>query len=120
MTIVAIDHIQLAMPAGEEDRADHFYAEVLGLSIIPKPEPLAARGGRWYQSGAVQIHLGVEADFRPAKKAHPAIVSDDLDGLVADLEASGFPVTKGQQLEDRIQLYCHDPFGNRIELLATT
>jgi catechol 2,3-dioxygenase-like lactoylglutathione lyase family enzyme len=82
MTILAIDHVQLAMPTGEEAQARAFYAGVLGLSEIPPPT-LAVRGGAWFGNGAVQVHLGVEADFRPARKAHPALLVDDLDTLEA-------------------------------------
>src|SRR5262245_22068561 len=77
MTIVGLDHVQLAMPQGGEDDADAFYRDLLGFSVVPKPPLLAARGGRWYQAGAVHVHLGVEANFRAATKAHPALVADD-------------------------------------------
>ena len=82
MTILAIDHVQLAMPAGKEDEARAFYAGLLELSETPKPPELAKRGGAWFERGAVKIHLGVEADFRPARKAHPALVVDDLPALL--------------------------------------
>ena len=89
MTILAIDHVQLAMPAGEEAQARAFYAGVLGLSEIPKPPALAVRGGASFGNGAVQVHLGVEADFRPARKAHPALLVNDLDTLEAACRAAG-------------------------------
>src|SRR6187551_1552795 len=72
--VVAIDHVQLAMPAGGEDRARAFYAGILGLAEVPKPPPLAPRGGCWFESDTVKVHLGVEPDFQPATKAHPAFV----------------------------------------------
>jgi catechol 2,3-dioxygenase-like lactoylglutathione lyase family enzyme len=77
MTILAIEHVQLAMPAGEEEKARAFYRDLLGIAETPKPPRLAKRGGCWFEDGAVKIHLGVEADFRPARKAHPALVVDD-------------------------------------------
>jgi catechol 2,3-dioxygenase-like lactoylglutathione lyase family enzyme len=107
--VVGIDHVQLAMPAGGEDEATAFYEGLLGLPRVPKPEPLASRGGCWFEAGAVKVHLGVEADFRPARKAHPALVVDDLDDLCRRLADAGFEVEDG---------YVHDPFGNRIELVG--
>jgi len=89
---VVIDHVQLAMPAGEESAARKFYSDLLGMTEIPKPLELAKRGGCWFESGSVQIHLGVEDDFRPAKKAHPALRCSDYDGLVSKLRASGIRV----------------------------
>ena len=81
VTLQAIHHVQLAMPAGEEAMAAEFYVSVLGLVQVPKPPHLAGRGGCWFEAGGVRVHLGVEPDFRPAKKAHPALVVDDLDAL---------------------------------------
>lgn len=117
MAIVGFDHVQLAMPAGGEDQARAFYGGVLGLRELPKPPVLAARGGCWFAHGAVQIHLGIEADFRPARKAHPALLTDDLAGLVERLEAAGHPVRDGEVVDGRAQHFVDDPFGNRIELV---
>ena len=89
MAVVGLDHVQLAMPAGAEAEATAYYEGLLGLTQIPKPEPLASRGGCWFAHGSVQVHLGVEAPFRPAKKAHPAFLVDDLAALCARLEAAG-------------------------------
>jgi catechol 2,3-dioxygenase-like lactoylglutathione lyase family enzyme len=89
---LAIDHVQLAMPAGEEETARKFYSDVLGMNEIPKPPELAKRGGCWFESGSVQIHMGVEDGFRPAKKAHPALRCNHYDGLVLKLRASGIRV----------------------------
>ena len=89
---VAIDHVQLAMPAGEEETARKFYSDLLGMEEIPKPRELAKRGGCWFESGVVQIHLGVEDRFRPAKKAHPALRCRDYDELVSKLQATGIQV----------------------------
>ena len=90
--IVRLDHVQLAMPPGREAEAEAFYSGLLGLERVPKPEPLAARGGCWFVRGAVAVHLGVEEDFRPARKAHPALVVRDLAALEAALAAAGVPV----------------------------
>src|ERR1700728_5191099 len=87
--IVRLDHVQLAMPAGREADAEAFYSGLLGLVRLPKPEPQASRGGCWFGDGAVALHLGVEADFRPARKAHPALVVRDLPALEAVLRAAG-------------------------------
>jgi catechol 2,3-dioxygenase-like lactoylglutathione lyase family enzyme len=116
--LVALDHVQLAMPPGGEDRAEAFYAGLLGLARQEKPPALAVRGGCWFSDGPVTLHLGVEHDFRPAKKAHPALVVDDLDDLVAALEGAGHPVRFDDELPGVRRCYVDDPFGNRIELIA--
>lgn len=115
--IYGIDHVQLAMPPGGEDRARAFYSGVLGLVEVPKPPNLAARGGAWFESGALKLHLGVEADFRPARKAHPALWVADLDELATRCKAAGHPAAAGEALEGYRRLYVDDPFGNRIELM---
>lgn len=89
---LTLDHVQVAMPRGQEAAARDFYGRVLGLVEIPKPEPLASRGGVWFRCGTQQFHLGVEEDFRPAKKAHPAFYVHDLESLTRELEAAGYPV----------------------------
>jgi catechol 2,3-dioxygenase-like lactoylglutathione lyase family enzyme len=116
--IVRLDHVQLAMPPGREDEADAFYCGLLGLERIPKPEPLAARGGRWFGSGAVALHLGVDDDFRPARKAHPALVVRGLPALEQTLRAAGCAVRPNPDREPGHGAYVDDPFGNRIELVA--
>ncbi|MDE2435532.1 MAG: glyoxalase [Sphingomonadales bacterium] len=118
MTVIAIDHVQLAMPIGAEDAARAFYAGLLGIPEVPKPMPLAARGGCWFETGAVRLHLGAEADFRPARKAHPALVVADYAGLCARLEASGHAVRHDDELAGVVRGFVDDPFGNRIELIA--
>ena len=117
-TICRIDHVQLAMPAGGEAAAEEFYADLLGLAVVPKPEPLASRGGRWFGDGPVCLHLGVDRDFRPARKAHPALVIEDLDALVAVLAEAGHVVDWDTDLPDVRRCNIDDPFGNRIELIA--
>jgi catechol 2,3-dioxygenase-like lactoylglutathione lyase family enzyme len=117
MPIVGIDHVQLAMPPGEEAAARAFYADHHGLPERPKPPHLAARGGCWFESPTVKVHLGVEADFRPARKAHPALVVRDLPGLVATLRAAGIDLVDDEPLEGYERIYAYDPFGNRLELL---
>lgn len=120
MPVERIDHVQLAMPAGEEDAARAFYAGVLGIPEVPKPPHLAARGGCWFEAGALKVHLGVDADFRPARKAHPALLVRDLPALVADLRAAGARVVDDEPLEGYQRVYADDPFGNRIELMEPT
>jgi catechol 2,3-dioxygenase-like lactoylglutathione lyase family enzyme len=118
MTILSIDHVQIAMPAGEEDKARVFYIEQLGFTEIPKPPDLAKRGGAWFRAGNVQIHLGVEADFRPARKAHPAFIVDDLDLLITRVQHAGYETDISQPpLVGYKRAYVFDPFGNRIELM---
>lgn len=117
MPIVCIDHVQLAMPAGGEEQARGFYADVLGIPEQPKPPHLAKRGGCWFEAGALKVHLGVEADFHPARKAHPALLVRGLPELVAKLTAAGFPPATDEPLEGYDRVYVADPFGNRIELL---
>jgi catechol 2,3-dioxygenase-like lactoylglutathione lyase family enzyme len=111
--VVRLDHVQLAMPADEEDAAQAFYEGILGLTRVPKPPPLAARGGCWFETGSVKVHLGVEDGFRPARKAHPALAVRRLSELIVALERAGFPVRVG---DEPGQVYVDDPFGNRIEL----
>ncbi len=117
MAVHSIDHVQLAMPAGGEDNARRFYGEVLGIPEVPKPENLATRGGCWFETPALKVHLGVEADFRPARKAHPAFLVTDLARLVHDLEGAGFETVEDEPLEGWHRVYVYDPFGNRLELL---
>jgi len=117
MAIVGFDHVQLAMPAGGEETAETFYAGLLGLTRVPKPEPQASRGGCWFEGPGIALHLGVEDDFRPARKAHPALLVDDLDALIVRLEAAGHEVRTGDPIDGRVQRFCDDPFGNRIELV---
>lgn len=116
--IVGLDHVQLAMPPGKEDDARRFYGGLLGLLETPKPEPLAGQGGVWFEQGSVRIHLGIEADFRPARKAHPALLVSDLEALRSRLLKAGLPVIAAEPLDGYAdRAHTQDPFGNRIELM---
>lgn len=118
MTLLSIDHIQIAMPAGKEAAARAFYAGLLGCAEIPKPASLAGRGGAWFQSGSIQLHLGVETEFRPARKAHPAFLVPDLESLIAKIREAGYETDTTQPpLEGYKRAHIFDPFGNRIELM---
>jgi catechol 2,3-dioxygenase-like lactoylglutathione lyase family enzyme len=114
--VVGIDHVQLAMPPGEEERARHFYGRLLGIPERPKPAELARRGGAWFEGPAIKIHLGVEREFRPALKAHPALLVDGLADLASRLQNAGYLVVD-EPMVGRERLYVHDPFGNRLELI---
>ena len=113
----SIDHVQLGMPVGGEDAARAFYVDILGLREVPKPVELAGRGGAWFAGRSVAIHLGVEVDFRPASKAHPAFTVDDLAAARDRLEAAGVATTADDSGLPVRRCYVHDPFGNRIELV---
>jgi catechol 2,3-dioxygenase-like lactoylglutathione lyase family enzyme len=116
--IAALDHVQLAMPPGGESEADAFYCGILGFTAVAKPEPLASRGGRWYvAAGSVNLHLGVEGEFRPSRKAHPALRVDGFDDLVAALDRSGVAWRSDTDLPGVRRVDVEDPFGNRIELI---
>ena len=117
MPIDDIDHVQVAMPRGEEAAARRFYGGVLGLPEIPKPAHLAARGGVWFAVGSRQLHLGVDADFRPARKAHPALRVRGLPELVERCRAAGGPLVEDEPLAGFDRVYVADPFGNRLELI---
>ena len=118
MQLTRIDHVQLAMPPGGEDAARAFYRDLLGMIEEPKPPELASRGGCWFRSGAVRLHLGVEADFRPARKAHPALRVAGFEALVASLREAGCAVREDGDFEGSARVYVDDPFGNRLELIA--
>jgi catechol 2,3-dioxygenase-like lactoylglutathione lyase family enzyme len=117
MHIVGIDHVQLAMPAGREDDARAFYDHLLGIPEVAKPPQLAVRGGCWFESESVKVHLGVDKNFAPAKKAHPAFVVRDLHALSRQMREAGYELNEDQPLDDYERRYVSDPFGNRIELV---
>jgi catechol 2,3-dioxygenase-like lactoylglutathione lyase family enzyme len=117
--IEGIHHVQVAAPPGSEEEARRFFSGVLGLEELPKPEPLAARGGAWFScGGAMQLHVGIAEDFTPAHKAHPAFVVDGaerLTALAARLGGAGIEVTWDQALAGTSRFYASDPWGNRLE-----
>lgn len=115
--IYGIDHVQLAMPAGGEALAREFYTDLLGLVEIPKPANLAKRGGAWFECGLLQLHLGVETEFHPAKKAHPALLVEDLKHFISTLENRGYQIKSDEPLTGYDRAFTNDPFGNRIELM---
>ena len=116
--VIGLDHVQLAMPRGGEAVAEAFYSGLLGLTRLPKPEPQASRGGCWFASGCLALHLGVEDDFRPAKKAHPALLIRNLAGLTSALAKAGIMVSPNPDLAVGEGYYLEDPFGNRLELIG--
>ena len=117
MHIEGIEHIQLAMPRGEEDVARNFYSGLLEIPEVPKPPELAKRGGVWFESGRVKVHLGVDTDFRPARKAHPGFIVRNLTALLAKLREAGIEVVEAEPLPGFDHACISDPFGNRIELM---
>lgn len=116
VSIVGIDHVQLAAPPGCEDDARGFYGVLLGLEELPKPEPLRVRGGVWFRAGSEELHLGVEDPFVPARKAHPGLVVDDLDALCSRLRAAGVEPRPDDAIPGTRRVHVDDPFGNRLEL----
>jgi len=117
MSVTSLDHIQLAMPAGGEAEARAFYGGLLGIAERPKPANLLKRGGCWFERGSVKVHLGVDAQFRPARKAHPAFIVKDLARLVSALAAAGHPAREDEPVTGYRRVFVDDPFGNRIELM---
>lgn len=116
--ILSIDHVQIAMPTGQEEKARAFYIDLLGFTEIPKPPELAKRGGVWFKSESVQIHLGIEQDFCPARKAHPAFLVEDLSTLLTAIRTAGYETDTSQPpLDGYKRAHVFDPFGNRIELM---
>lgn len=120
MSILGIDHVQLAMPLNGEDTARSFYGSILGMEELAKPVNLAARGGVWFACGLLQLHLGVEKDFRPARKAHPALLVDDYPDLLNRLRQANYTLQEDDSLPGVVRCFVDDPFGNRIELIAAT
>ncbi len=119
--ILGLDHVQLAAPPGCEPEARRFFGELLGLRELDKPAALAGRGGAWFELGAQQLHVGVESGFEPASKAHPGIRVEpaELDALAARLAAASFPVSWDDSLPAARRFYSRDPWGNRLEFLAS-
>jgi catechol 2,3-dioxygenase-like lactoylglutathione lyase family enzyme len=117
MAVVALHHVLLAMPPNREAEARAFYDDVLGIPEVSKPSNLAKRGGCWFERGTLKLHLGVEPEFRPARKAHPAFLVEDLQALIRRLVEAGFTVAVDEPLEGFERVFVDDPFGNRVELL---
>ncbi|MET8207060.1 VOC family protein [Streptomyces sp. NPDC005373] len=113
----ALDHVQLAAPAGSEDALRRFYGDALGMTETPKPPALAARGGCWFEAGQVRLHLGIERDFRPARKAHPGLRVTGIEAYAARLAAHGVRITWDGDLPGHRRFYADDPVGNRLEFL---
>ena len=116
--LTGIDHIQIAAPPGSEDAARKFYGELLGMEEIPKPENLKGRGGCWFHCGSHEVHIGIQQDFMPAKKAHPGFTVNALKQLKSRLEEADYTISEEPPIEGRSRFFTHDPFGNRIEFLA--
>lgn len=114
-----IHHVQVSCPAGGEDAARRFYGEALGIPEVVKPPVLAARGGCWFRGDAVEVHVGVEDGFAPARKAHPAFLVDDIDAVAVRVAEAGFPVTWDADLPGYRRFHTADGNGNRVELLAS-
>jgi catechol 2,3-dioxygenase-like lactoylglutathione lyase family enzyme len=115
--LTALDHVQLAAPAGSEDALRRFYGDALGMTQTPKPPALAARGGCWFEAGEVRLHLGIEKDFRPARKAHPGLRVTGIEAYAARLAAHGVRITWDGDLPGHRRFYADDPVGNRLEFL---
>jgi catechol 2,3-dioxygenase-like lactoylglutathione lyase family enzyme len=117
VAVLALDHVQLAMPAGGEEQARQFYAGLLGMEEIPKPASLRVNGGVWFRAGGAELHLGIEADFHPARKAHPALRVSELGSLANRLEEAGHAISWDDRYPGVRRFYVNDPFGNRLEAL---
>lgn len=120
MLVERIDHVQLAMPVHQEAEARRFYQDLLGVPEVRRPSVLAGRGGCWFEHGAVKIHLGVDPNFSPAKKAHPGFVVTDLDRISGRLRQSGYEIARGESIGNIQRIFVHDPFGNRLELIQVS
>jgi len=120
MPVIDIDHVQIAAPKGCEPEARRFFGGLLGLPEIEKPEPLCSRGGCWFEAGSRQLHIGVEEDFRPATKAHPAFAVTDIGALFAALAAAGVRCVWDNALSDARRFYASDPWGNRLEFVESS
>jgi len=116
-SFLAYEHVLISIPAGEERRARKFYVDVLGFTEVVRPESLGGTGGGWFRAGAVNLHLGSEKEFTPARLAHPALLVSDLAPLIARCEAAGHMTKRAEKLPGFNRVHVHDPFGNRIELM---
>ncbi|WP_108791991.1 VOC family protein [Erythrobacter sp. Alg231-14] len=116
MPVTGLDHVQIAIPDGGEDSARRFFVDLLGMREVPKPGVLSPKGC-WFTSGSANIHVGVDPDFKPACKAHPALLVDELDGMRASLATAGYPVLDDKPIAGIRRFFTEDPFGNRIEII---
>ena len=116
MAIVGLDHVQLAIPAGGEDKARAFFCGLLGMTEVPKPTNLSP-SGCWFEGGSASLHIGIDPEFTPATKAHPALLVDDLADLRERLEAAGYATKDDKQVPGYDRFFTSDPFGNRIEIM---
>ncbi|MFG2095510.1 VOC family protein [Streptomyces sp. NPDC048612] len=115
--ITGLDHIQLSAPPGTEDALRVYYGDLLGMTEVSKPPTLAANGGCWFEAGTARVHLGIDPDHRPSKKAHPGLRVHDLDAFATRLATGGAPVTWDHNLPGHRRFYSVDPAGNRLEFL---
>ena len=115
--LTGIDHIQIAAPSGSEESAREFYGVLLGMEEIPKPENLKARGGCWFLCGSQEVHIGIQNDFIPAKKAHPGFTVNAIEQLKSRLKEAEYEISEEPPIDGRSRFFTHDPFGNRIEFL---
>jgi catechol 2,3-dioxygenase-like lactoylglutathione lyase family enzyme len=120
MPILSLDHVQVAIPVGGEDRAREFYSGILGFSEIQKPTAMAERNSIWFAAGPVNLHLGIESEFHPAKRAHPALVVEGLDEILVSCERAGLPTKPDTSFNGFRRVHVFDPFGNRLELMERT
>lgn len=114
---LGIDHVQIPIPEGGEAQTRQFYGEVLGMQELPKPQEMAGRGGLWMDCGPFQLHFGIEPDFRPSKKGHPALIVADLEFYLARLQQAGCTIDNNIQIPGCKRAFASDPFGNRIEFV---
>ncbi len=116
---ISLHHVQIAMPMGGEDRARAFYGAMIGLTETPKPEDMRKRGGCWFEGGTARIHLGIEEDFRPARKAHPALQISDFIALKQKLLDAGYEISPDNPIDGLSRFFVDDPFGNKVEIIAS-
>lgn len=115
--MLQLDHFQIAIPEGGEVKARAFWCGILGLDELEKPQGLRGRGGMWLGLDGLELHLGVEPGFTPAKKAHPGFATGDLDGVAGRLTKAGYPVIWDNEIKNRRRFFSADPFGNRLEFM---
>jgi predicted enzyme related to lactoylglutathione lyase len=120
VAILSIEHVQIAIPMGAEERARGFYAGILGFSEVEKPASMAKRNSIWFAAGSVSLHLGLEPDFHPAKRAHPAFVVNNMDQILADCERGGVTMKPDVSFKGFRRVHVFDPFGNRLELMEAS